>query len=244
MKELSRKEFMKGIASTTAFAVLSHAGIPALAADKTAEDIPLTCPRLDVLPCEADAAKYAKANSELVRYGEQLLSTRTTELILPCRVHYYQNNGDRWCSDIMQTEGLSISRAGCAVVSFAMIQRYMGGTADPGEVNSILGNHACLFNYEGAARDFGYTLVNKITESVTQSYVQSFAVGAIGRNMPILLGMKYGVDGTHFVMAYGYRNLGTPTIYILDPDHGKNYTQLQQYYDAGYSVHRLITYTK
>lgn len=243
MKMLSRKEFMKGTASAAALTLLSRAGIPVWAAGEPAVDAGLIVPQLDVPPCEEEIAKYAQANAEVFRYGEQLLNTRTIEKTLSCPVHYYQNNGDKWCYNIMQTKGSTIHKEGCCLVSFAMIQRYMGGTADPGKVNQTLGNYACPFNYEKAAENFGYRVANKIMESVTQSYVKTFVTGAIGANRPVLIGMTY-TGGTHFVMAYGFYNTDPWTVLIYDPDHGKNYTTLQQYYNQGYSVNRLVTYEK
>ncbi len=179
-------------------------------------------------------ADFEEVNNALVAQGEISRRARATNrLVFP---YDYRQAGQTWSNDIMQTAGHTIGSQGCCLTSFTNIQRFYGGTLNPGEVNSRLGNSACPFNYASAANTFGYSIVNQQYGSVTDSYAISFIVGSIDSVRPVLVGMEYS-GGTHFVTAYGYSG---DYIYIRDP--AGRYTFLNDYFDAGYSVHRLYVY--
>lgn len=164
--------------------------------------------------------------------------------------HYYQD-GQTWSGYNMKTCGKTIGNAGCAVTSFTMITNYYGFNDDPGEVNSILGDLACGLHYVAAGNKYGLSLVGNVHASVSESYAKNYILGALRNNRPVLVGMKYGSSGTHFVVARGYFEeiyepengfYGRKYYYIYDPSANKDYMFLDDYFDDGYSVHRLKVY--
>lgn len=197
----------------------------------------LACGNQELDVVEKITAEMEAANSELMEKGAVSLKLRASnQLVFPYQ--YYQS-GQSWSNDIMQEKGLKIGEAGCCLTSFAMIQRFYGGSLNPGQVNTKLGNAACLFNYETAARIFGYEIVNSKSGKVSDSDAIKFIVGGIDSARPILVGMTKSNGGTHFVVAYGYSG---STIFIKDPS-GK-YTTLNSYLDSGCYVDRLYIYAK
>lgn len=118
----------------------------------------------------SDEEKYRQANDELIALGEAAVKSRTNKFL---DVTKYYQSGQSWSDDYMQTEMLKIGEAGCCLTSFSMIQRYLGGTLNPGEVNEKLGGYACLFNYKGAASTFGYTVSNEKHQTVSDDPTSS-----------------------------------------------------------------------
>ncbi len=182
-------------------------------------------------------AAYEEANAELVKQGQVARNARGFKYLTEVP-HYFQD-GRSWSNDIMQTEGLTIGSAGCCLTSFTMINEYLGSSDNPGEVNSTLGNSACPFVYQDAADKYGLRISNIKYGTVTNDYAINFCIGAVTGEYPVLVGMIKSSGGTHFVAAYGYNG---STVYIHDPASSRNYTTLQEYLDAGYSVHRLCVY--
>lgn len=182
---------------------------------------------------------FAEANAELIRIG-QMAQMQRNERYLSV-VHYYQS-GQSWSNDIMQNAGLTIGKSGCTLTSFAMIQRYLGGTDDPGQVNVKMGNYACDkdtgFSYTVAATKYNFTIINRLRDEtkIDIDTSRSFIIGGINTYHPVLVGLKKSQSVTHFVVAYGH--LGN-TIYIHDPASGRDYTLLSDYLDEGYNIHRL-----
>lgn len=193
--------------------------------------------QIDVLDDGLNPDDYVEANAALVQRGRQAMLRRTGVSLDV--THYYQS-GQTWSDDVMQTCNKTIGKSGCCLTSFAMIQRYLGGTCNPGEVNTILGDNACPFDYQPAAEAFGYTITNKKRGTVTDDYAIEFIIGSIDSGLPVLVGMvkDSNSNSTHFVTAYGYD--GT-TIYIHDPASSRDYTELSQYLE-NYYVNRLYVY--
>ena len=162
-------------------------------------------------------------------------------------VHYYQN-GQTWSSDYCG--GLSsnptIATAGCAITSFAMVERYYGGSDDPGEVNSCLGTNAYPMSWTTAAVKYGLSspTVNTYSdETLNQAQAYSDACENIRTySKPVIIGMKpkSGTGDSHFVVAKGVAPENA-YIYINDPDSGKNYSVLSQY-TSTYYVYEIIVY--
>lgn len=191
-------------------------------------------------PDELNPEDFAEANAELIRIGRMAQMQRNERYLSV--VHYYQS-GQSWSNDIMQNAGLTIGKSGCTLTSFAMIQRYLGGTDDPGQVNAKLGNDACPFSYTGAAAKYNYTIVNHMYSLTTidTETAKDFIIGGINTYHPVLVGLIKSTGETHFVVAYGH--LGN-TIYIHDPASSRDYTLLTDYLDKGYNIHRLYIYDK
>ena len=199
------------------------------------------CVQIDVAEDLLNPEDYEQVNEELIDLGKAELTKRVVPNKTLSVIHYFQDGGQLWSNDIMQTCGSTIKSAGCCLTSFSMIQAYLGGINNPKEVNSRLGNYACPFNYTQAANIFGYTIRNYKHGTVTDNYAKEFIVGAIASGYPVLVGMAPdGSGNTHFVTAYGYNE---NTIYIHDPASGRNYTTLAQYL-SNYYVNRLYVFQK
>lgn len=196
--------------------------------------------QIDTTIDRLNPADYVEANLELVQRGRAAKLQRTSKTLDV--QHYYQDGGQTWSADVMQTCGKTIASAGCCLTSFTMIQRYYGGIFNPRGVNNRLGNAACPFEYTTAATTFDYTISNYSYGVVTDDYAIDFIIGAIDSECPVLVGLTPDdtSKSTHFVTAYGYNG---NTIYIHDPASSRDYTELSQYL-SGYSVHRLYVYTK
>jgi len=182
-----------------------------------------------------DLESHMVESERLVQIGEQISRERVTYVLSGFK--NLQQGDSRWKNEIMQTCGSSIGTAGCCLTSFTMIQRYLGGTDDPAQVNAKMGNDACPFVYKTAATlyDFDYNYASDASKKRYVDYIK----GAINVGAPVLVGMEKG-GGTHFVAAYGYDD---NEIIISDPA-SRNYTLLSQYTDNGYTVNRLISYGK
>lgn len=160
--------------------------------------------------------------------------------------HYYQS-GQSWSSQ--HCGGISsnptIASAGCAITSFAMVEKYYGGSHNPGQVSTNLGSSAYPMDWYTAATAYGLSLPTIIPYSdnildkgrasgTTCSYVRS--------NKPVIVGMKNrNTGGTHFVVARGAAPQNA-NVYIYDPASNTDYTVLDQYYNDGYYVYEIIVY--
>jgi len=182
-----------------------------------------------------DLESHMAESERLVQIGEQISRDRVTVILSGFK--NLQQGDSRWSSEIMQTCNKTIGAAGCCLTSFTMIQRYFGGTDDPAQVNKKMGNAACPFVYQTAANLYGYDCNVATGASITR-YVD-YIKGAINVGAPVIVGMSYS-GGTHFVAAYGYDD---NEIIISDPA-SRNYTLLSQYTNNGYTVDRLISYSK
>lgn len=141
----------------------------------------------------------------------------------------------------MQTCGKTIGEAGCCVTSFTMIVNFFGYNQNPGEVNAVLGDDACPFNYTNAGSKYDLTIANYKYGTVSDDDAITFIIGAISLGKPVLVGMHPDGNGNqHFVTAYGYSG---DTIYIRDPASNRNYTTLAQYLSS-YHVDRLYVYNE
>lgn len=186
---------------------------------------------------QINIADYEDANERFVKLGEVAQLKKSSKTLY--FKHYFQDGGESWCNNIMQTCNQTIAKAGCCLTSFTMIQRYFGGNDNPGEVNTKLGTAACPFNYSTAANKYGYSISGLKMEAVSDEYAKSFIIGAITADRPVLVGMHTDTgSGTHFVAAYGYNG---NTVYIRDPASNRNYTTLDNYLNS-YYVDRLVVF--
>jgi len=185
-----------------------------------------------------DLESHMAESERLVQIGEQISRDRVTVILSGFK--NLQQGDSRWSSEIMKTCNKTIGSEGCCLTSFTMIQRYLGGTDDPAQVNAKMGNSACPFVYKTAATLYGFDY-NYASDASINRYVD-YIKGAINVGAPVLVGMSYGSGGenSHFVAAYGYDD---NEIIISDPA-SKNSTLLSQYTDNGYTVNRLISYSK
>ncbi|WP_326908546.1 C39 family peptidase [Sedimentibacter sp. MB31-C6] len=194
----------------------------------------ITSNSLDYIDINED--DYKEANEALIKKGNALTRLRSSKTL--SLTHYYQDD-DRWGDDIMETCGSTIASAGCCLTSFTMIQRYLGGSDDPGEVNEALGDYACPFYYYQAADEYDYTVQYFSSSTQTDSDAIDFIAGSIDEDNPVLVGMVHSSGETHFVAANGYNG---DTIYIKDPSSYYDRSTLDEYLDNNWTVNRLCVY--
>lgn len=187
---------------------------------------------------------YAEANQRALELGRSIGKTRESSIMALSNVPNLKQNDESWKDCIMQKKGLSIGKSGCCLTSFTDIQQYYDGTDTPDIVNERLGDSACIFVYNDAAKEYGYTISVLVMKLETDEvpYVSyddtlSYVKAAVLEKHPVLLGMK--AEGkTHFVVAFGYAYN-----YILIRDPASNgYSYLNDYTDDGYVVNRIIIY--
>lgn len=154
---------------------------------------------------------------------------------------YYQ---DDYPNDIMQTCGLTIKAAGCALTSVTMVANYLNGTAlTPTQVNKKLGTAACPIYFGTAASKLGITLKMVKSSGLTSSYVNSELVAQLNKDIPVIVGIEYANGGTHFFVVKGYvLNGSTYTFNINDPAKAGGKTTLNAYLSAGAKITQLVVY--
>lgn len=154
---------------------------------------------------------------------------------------YYQ---DDYPNDIMQTCGLTIKAAGCALTSVTMVANFINGTAlTPAQVNKKLGTAACPIYFDVAASKLGITKRIAKSSGLTTSYLNSEIVTQLNNNVPVIIGMEYSNGGTHFVVVKGYSLSGsTYTFNINDPAKVGGKTTLNAYLSAGAKITQLVVY--
>lgn len=157
---------------------------------------------------------------------------------------YYQDDS-RWGSVLINKQ--TMQAVGCAVTSFTMIANHFKNVGDPGVVAAKLDSlgYANPFAYASAASTYGLTAhVYDNTQVANMSYssIKTQIVANIEVGRPVMVGLKKGTS-THFVAAYGYTDNGN-AVRIYDPWSPRDYSRLDQYIDAGWSVHRLSYYTE
>ncbi len=192
-----------------------------------------------------DTTKYNEINEYLIQRGREILSnpqSRTTVKL--SNIKRLKQADSRWAQDIMQTEGLTIGKAGCCLTSFTMVRNLISSKSDtPATVNTALGDNACQFKWQPAADTYGYTIITAVSNDngISDESARLNVVGAIDEySRPAIIGLKRP-SGTHFVVGYGYTSEGD--IIICDPA-SRNYTMLSQYFDDGYFVHRIYVYSR
>lgn len=193
---------------------------------------------------EAELQKFEEENKRLYELGQSVLSQRTGSgqiMALP-NFPFYKQNDSQWSDVVMKSANLTIGRSGCCLTSFAMVQKYYGGSDNPEQVNATMGDAACPFQYYRAAELYGYTISTLVMNTTSYSDTVNYVVGALTEGHPVMIGMNTA-DGSrpHFVVAYGH---AYDKIFIKDPigsaDSGIVY--LSSYTDNGYHVDNIVVY--
>lgn len=152
---------------------------------------------------------------------------------------------ERWKDVIMQSEGLTIGDAGCALTSFTMVSNWLSNTnLTPADVNTRMGNYACGFNWAKASEIFGYTLTVSNRNDAGISDGADIILGAIDYyQKPVIVGMRTSGGAKHFVVAYGYT--GSGDIIISDPaNYNPARTLLSVYLNSGYYIYSVYMYSR
>lgn len=152
----------------------------------------------------------------------------------------WQQSGQSYSNDLMKVHNRPIGTDGCALTSFTMIADYLRGLDyDPGQVNNIVGDYACPFNYSLAGKRCSLELdLNDSVHTYTTATLAPIVADSISnKKRHVMIGMAKGND-THFVVAYVYSG---ELIYIKDPA-SYNYPILQDYTNQGYIINRVHSY--
>lgn len=196
---------------------------------------------------ETDLTKYQKIGEQLIadfKAGIQNKSIPTSKYYYPDK--YFQNSGEDWDDDIMETAGDPISKSGCALTSFTMLASLHGSNDDPGDVNVTMGNFACPFGWDVAENRYNLENYHYNSSVLTDSTAKSTLIGLLAEEDVVVVGMRLESDHekTHYVLARGYvYGSSGAAIYIYDPGYNHDYDRLQDYFDDGYEVHRMIYYS-
>lgn len=157
----------------------------------------------------------------------------------------YSQGDSRWSGDYMETEHLTIGRAGCALTSTAMAVDYLGISTDPGIFNQDMGNYACpIYWYEVPDRG-AHGTVDLDTYIASPSYSEFYSTArtALEYGRPIILGYNKTTGGTHFVLVksvLGYGN-SMSDYTCIDPNGGYE-RNLDDVLQASSSLYRLVVY--
>lgn len=177
--------------------------------------------------------------------GQNILSSPQTRFTVALNIKPIKQIGESWSEDIMQTAGLEIGTYGCALTSSTMIANYYGYSYTPGTFNTALGDNACELIYSAAAKLMGkskgvYLITADKISNYSLSEIKQTIIGAIDDKEPVLVMLKGGAYGSHFVVASGYTTGTTPTIQIKDPM-GK-WSTMESYLNQGYTANFLLVY--
>ena len=157
---------------------------------------------------------------------------------------WYQDSGT-YVQNYMLPCNRTIFDSGCTLTSFTMTSNFMKSTNyNPGQVNTVLGNNACPFNWSAAASTYGltHTLIARDLNGLARSNVENWIYSQISNNHPVIVGLKLSSGSTHYVVAYGYADTGSEYIYYIKNSNVGSTTTLNQYYTNGASVIRLDIY--
>jgi hypothetical protein len=140
----------------------------------------------------------------------------------------------------MQTCGLTIRHAGCALTSTAMLFAHYGVGTDPGILNRCLGTYACPLYWSIAAGRCSNDIVDFIS---WPDFDWATLADEIWSGRPTIVGMCQGgcSKRTHFVLVVG--GMGAdPTRYQLhDPADGQ-VKALSAFTEAGWTLEWLRLY--
>lgn len=184
---------------------------------------------------KADINKLIEIGKQLQK--EAIAGSKSSTYYYPDK--YFQNV-EPWKDYEMETCGETIGEKGCALTSFTMLASLHNSTDDPGDVNVTMGDDACDFDW--IAGEINYNLEQyHYGNSTLDEEDAEYAIAGILEDDVCVVGMTYS-GGTHYVLARAYyMTLNEVGIYIYDPA-SRDYSKLQDYFDDGYVVNRLIYY--
>lgn len=141
---------------------------------------------------------------------------------------YTQDNNNSYIKSGSSTCGSTISRYGCALVTFAMVAHSYNDEITVETVNNLgYSSSGCYFGFFSAASyyDLSFSKLNvpyKTTES------KNILRGMLREGQPAIIELKsYATGGTHFVVVYAYRAQDNwETFFVKNPTNG-NYDSLE-----------------
>lgn len=186
---------------------------------------------------EFDVEKYRKIGESL-----QMLYMQGAKISKYYYPDKYFQDGESWSDDEMETCEETIGDVGCALTSFSMLVSLYGYNDDPGEVNNMMGDDACPFSWNQAEENYSLPACQYNSSVLSNSTATDTIAGILEEENVCIVGLKrYG--SKHFVLARGYRmSLSGTDVKIYDPSSYNDFSYLEDYFDEGYSVCRLIYY--
>lgn len=165
----------------------------------------------------------------------------TTDSFIQLAVPAFSQNDPAWKDNVMQTCGLTIGNAGCALTSTAMVFKYYGAVnKNPGQLNTCLGNYACPIYWA--------TATNSCSESKA-SWEGSFSFSysklqnmLLVNRPPIVLVTKGG--STHFVVVTAGSGSLPANYSINDPINGSTNRTLAYYTDQSWTLDSIREFAK
>lgn len=194
---------------------------------------------------ETDLTEYRLLGEKMLADSKLAMEKGLRASLVKYKWYYptsYTQGGMPWSNDQLGNSSYTIGSHGCALTSFAMLASLHGSTDDPGDVNSTMGSYAVPFAWDVGESRYNLPTMHYSSSTLSNSDAEGTLAGILENTDVAVVGMKYGSNGTHFVLARGFR-LYTDDLKIDIYDPGsKGYTELQDYFDDGYTVNRIIFY--
>lgn len=154
----------------------------------------------------------------------------------------FSQNDPNWKGDVMQTCGMTIGQAGCALTSASMVFKYYGAiNKNPGQLNTCMGDKACPFWWRDGAE---HCSEGKATYVGYYNFDYGTLVWALDSGRPPILELTKS-GNTHWVVVNAVHGDGlSPDNYrINDPWDGVN-KNLASYTNNGWSLSNIVVYSK
>lgn len=168
-------------------------------------------------------------------------AAQSIQATLPCGVSQFSQNDPQWSSTVMQTCGLSIGAAGCAVTGVSMNFRYFGVETSPATLNSCLGTKACPIYWGDAASQCSS---GKASFTCSGCGWLGFSWGTVESNLnsgrPVLVELDKG-SNTHFVVVIAGSGSSASGYTINDPWDGQQ-KSLSSYTNSSWTTGSLRVY--
>ena len=174
---------------------------------------------------------------------EETLMDGISVQALPCSVPVFNQ---RAYNNVMQTCGMTIHDAGCALTSVTMVAKYYGvNNIDPPTMNSRLGNYACgLHWYRVDDRNVtdGRMNITRARQGFSYSKLQEDLNSGRPPIVWVTKGCS-GYNGTHFVVVTSGSGTNPANYRINDPADGSTTKTLGYYTSNGYCLRKINTYS-
>lgn len=163
-----------------------------------------------------------------------------SDVTIHLNVPLFSQNDPAWKNDVMQTCGLTIGAAGCALTSAAMVFKYYGAVnKNPGQLNACLGNYACPLYWAVAANACSENRATFV-EYWTFSYPALQSMLSSGR--PPIVRLVKG-SSIHFVVVRSGSG-SRPSDYLINDPWDGVIKQLNAYTGAGWTPDRIVEYAR
>lgn len=184
-------------------------------------------------------AQCLKPRSLTKKEIEKARQLQQSRLTVSLNVPSYSKYSSPWNDDWMEDEHLKIGTDGCCLTSATIVFAYYGSSYDPGEVNTCMGNDACLWEF--AEGDDCSDNTADWDDFVWASYAA--LVLTLNEGYPPMLQLRKGVDDEHWVVVKAVSG-GTEAddFTAIDPDGGTART-LDYWLDDGWWMRVIAIYT-